>query len=145
MGDFNRSDLRATVASDVWVCGINWWGNTGSTFGTPVLNSCLTITSIGNVNIPYGINTPEIVVDRIKASTLEYITIADNVIPNGILVVNRSSKYKPFWVAGKLDATNLNTLSTNGRYGFTVTRHSGYAESVYYIIVGSNHTMMLII
>ena len=68
---------------------------------------------------------------------MEYITVADNVISTGNLVVNGSSKYKPFWVAGKVDGTNLNTLSTNGRYGFTVTRDSGYATGVYHINVGS--------
>ena len=122
----------------MWVCGIKCWGDTGYTFGTPVLNNCLHIHNMGNVNIPYAIQTPEIMVDRIKASTLEYITIADNVEINGNLVVHGSSNYKHCWVAGKLDATKLNTLPTNGRYGFTVTRHSGYAAGVYDIPVFGN-------
>ena len=45
---------------------------------------------------------------------------------------------KPFWVAGKVDGQNLSTISTNGRYGFTVARASGYAVGVYYISFGSN-------
>ena len=72
-------------------------------FGTPVLNNCLTINNMGNVNIPYDTKPPEVIVDRIKASTLEYITIDDNVTSTGNLVVNGSSNYKPCWVAGKVD------------------------------------------
>ena len=44
----------------MWVCGINCWGNTGYTCGTPQLNRCLTITTTGNANLPYDIKTPEI-------------------------------------------------------------------------------------
>ena len=93
----------------MWVCGINCWVNTGYTFGAPVLHSCLTINTMGNVNIPYDIKTNEFMVDRIKASTLEYITIDYNVTITGNLVVNGNSTYKPVWVAGKVDGTNLNT------------------------------------
>ena len=103
MGYYIRADLWNTVASDVWVCGVHRWGNTGYTFGTPVLNNCLTINNMGNVNIPYDTKPPEVIVDRIKASTLEYITIDDNVTSTGNLVVNGSSNYKPCWVAGKVD------------------------------------------
>ena len=138
IGYYNRNHLRTTVAGDVWVCGINCWGCGGYTFGTPVLNSCLTINGMGNVNIPYDIKTPEIMVDRIKASTLEYMTIDDNVISAGNLVVNGSSNYEPCWVAGKVDGTNLNTLPTKGISGFTVSRASGYAAGVYYINFGRN-------
>ena len=77
-------------------------------------------------------------VDRIKASTLEYITIDDHVTITGNLIVNGSSTYKPCWVAGKVDGSSLNTLSTNRRYGFTVSKVSGYAAGVYYINCGSN-------
>ena len=97
------------MASDVWVCGIKCWGCTGYNFGTPVLNSCLNMNNLGNVNIPYDIKTHELMVDRIKASTLEYITIADNVMRTGNLAVNGNYNYKPFWVAGKVDGTNVNT------------------------------------
>ena len=122
----------------MWVCGVNYWGNTGYTFGTPVLNNCLNITTTGNVNIPYDIKTPDIMVDRIRASTLEYITIDDNVIITGNIVVNGSSHYEPCWVAGKVGGTNLNILSTNGRYGFTVSGHGGNAAGVYDMNCGSN-------
>ena len=64
---------------------------------------------MGNVNTPYVIKTHEIMVDRIKASTLEYITIDDHVTITGNLIVNGSSKYKPLWVAGKVDGSILNT------------------------------------
>ena len=75
---------------------------------------------------------------KIQGNGAAQVIIDDNVIMTGNLVVNGSSKYKPFWVAGKVDGTTSNTLSTNSRYGFTGSRHSGYAAGVYYIIVGSN-------
>ena len=40
IGYYNRSGLRATVAGDVWVGGINCWSRAGFTIGTPILNSC---------------------------------------------------------------------------------------------------------
>ena len=93
---------------------------------------------MGNVNIPYDIKPHEIMVDKIKASTLVYITIDDNVILTGNLVVNGSLTSKYVWVAGKVDGTKLNTCSTNGRYGYTVSRVSGYSAGVYYINFVSN-------
>ena len=68
--------------------------------------------------------TPLLYATKIKASNATVITIEDDVNVTGNLVLYGSLKYIPCWVAGKVDGTNLNSLSTNGRYGFTVTRSS---------------------
>ena len=55
---------------------------------------------------------------------------------NGDLVIGgtiTTSNSKPFWVAGKVNGTNLSTISTMGRYGFTVSRAATFAAGVYYI------------
>ena len=58
IGHYTRSDLRATVAGDVWVCGANGYAkNAYYSIGTPVINSCLSISNSGNVEMPYGIKT----------------------------------------------------------------------------------------
>ena len=49
------------------------------------------------------------------------ITLEDDVLITGNLVVNGSSNYKPYWIAGKVN-TNGSILATKGRYAFTCSR-----------------------
>ena len=68
--------------------------------------------------------------DKIQGNGAAQVIIDDDVIIYGNLLVNGSSNYKPSWVAGKIDGTTLNILATSGRYGFTVTRVTGYSAGV---------------
>ena len=130
--------MRFASADDVWLMGQNYWFDGGYSIGTPVLGMCLTISTIGNVTADYELRTPVVYDDRIQGNGAAQVIIADNVILTGNLTVHGSSIYKPCWVAGKVDRTTLNSLATNGRYGFTDTRVSGYSAGVQYILVGSN-------
>ena len=123
----------------MWACGANVCTRVGFTIGTPILNSCLNIYDAGTITADYRIMTPLLYYNTMIGNGDTQITIADHVVITGNLVVNGSSKYKPCWVAGKVDGTNLTTLSANGKYVFSVTRPSEYAAAgVYYIHVGSN-------
>ena len=82
-GYYNRSHLRATVAGDMWVGGLNCWGLAGYSIGTTVLGNGLTISSIGPVKAPYKIITPLIYTDRILGNGAAQLTIDDNVILTG--------------------------------------------------------------
>ena len=130
--------MRITTPGDMWVCGVNCWGRAGYTHGTPVLNSCLNISDAGAITADYKLMTPLLYDNTMTGNGDTQVTLEDNVISTGNLVVHGSSNNKPFWVAGKVDGTSVTTLSTNGRYGSTVSRASGYAAGVYYINVGSN-------
>ena len=85
IGFYNRNDERNTDAGDVWVCGVNSWFLGGYIIGTPVVGNCLTINSAGNVGISYGIKTPEIMVNTVKALSAEYLTIDDGLLITGDL------------------------------------------------------------
>ena len=91
---------------------------------------CLNIYTTGNVTANYELRTPPVYADKIQGNGAAQIMIDHNVIITGNLTANGSSNYKPVWVAGKVDGTTLNSLATNGRYGFTVTRVSGYSAGV---------------
>jgi hypothetical protein len=63
---------------------------------------------------------------------------ADNLLGNAAIqiqnYINTSiSNYNPFWVSGRVNGTTLQILKSNGKYGFTVTRPSGFATGVYRI------------
>ena len=77
--------MRFASADDVWLMGQNYWFCGGYSIGTPVLGMCLNINSAGNVNVPNNIKTPEIMVDKIKATTLEHLTIDANAVITGSL------------------------------------------------------------
>ena len=85
-------DARWASAGDAWVCGVNCGDARGYTIPRPVLNTCLNINLSGEVNISYGLTSPVLTVDSIRASTLEYITIDDNVILNGTTTITRTCK-----------------------------------------------------
>ena len=82
-------DARWASAGDAWVCGVNCGDERGYTITRPVLNTCLNINLSGEVNISYGLTSPVLTVDSIRASTLEYITIDDNAILNGTTTTTR--------------------------------------------------------
>ena len=75
--------MRFGVADDMWLMGQNYWYHGGYSIGTPVVGMCFNIGVDGNVNIPNDIKHTEIMVDSIKALTLEYLIIDDAVIING--------------------------------------------------------------
>jgi hypothetical protein len=63
---------------------------------------------------------------------------AANMEATGILNVQGNltvggSMPRPFWVAGKVDGNKMSVLKSNGRYGFTATRPSGFGTGVYEI------------
>ena len=88
---------------------VNCWNRVGYTLGTPVLDSCLTIYDAGTITADYRTMTPLLHAIRMRGNGATHITLDDNVITNGNIVVNGSSKYKPCWIAGKVDGTNLST------------------------------------
>ena len=73
-----------------------------------------------------------------KGNGADQITIDDDVIITGNLVLNGSLNYKPFWVAGKIGGSNLGISGSKGKYPFTVSRPVGYNAGVYYINFGTN-------
>lgn len=130
--------MRFARSDDVWLMGQHYWFYGGYSSGTPVLGMCLNISTIGTVTANYELRTPLVYADKLQGNGASQVIIDGNVIITGNLTVNGSSNYKPFWEAGKVDGTTLNSLATNGRSGFTVTRVSGYSAGVYYIKFGSN-------
>ena len=68
-GYYSYTNSRADVAGDVWVAGPNCWATTGYSIGSPVLNSCLTITDNGDIIMPYIVKTSKIMVDIIRGLT----------------------------------------------------------------------------
>ena len=153
IGHYTRNDLRATTSGDTWISGANGYTKNAYSIGTPGINSCLSISNSGNVEMPYNIRTPEIKTSSIKIlntdGNIAFRNSLDNTIAvfyddkttifQGNMTVNgniSANNIKPFWIAGKVDGSTLSILSTNGRYPFTVTRPSGYPTGVYYISFG---------
>ena len=89
VGYYKYMDTRWASAGDAWVCGVNCDNEQGYTIATPVLNTCFNINLSGEVKLSYGSTSPVITVESIRASTLEYITIDDNVIINGTTTITR--------------------------------------------------------
>ena len=85
IGYYNRSDLRATVAGDMWVGGLNCWGLAGDSIGTVVIGNCLNISNVGTVKAPYKMKTPLIYTDKIIGNGATQVTIDDDVIITGNL------------------------------------------------------------
>jgi hypothetical protein len=72
--------------------------------------------------------------NNIQANGASQVTVNDNLVVTGNLTVNGSLiNYNPFWVSGRVNGTNLSILKSNGRYGFTVTRHPDFPAGVYRI------------
>ena len=107
--------------------------------------------------MPYGVKTTEIKVNTLKIIDLYGTVYIKNSLGasiagfyddnssflNGDLIINGNilaTNSKPFWVAGKVNGTNLSTLSTMGRYGFVVSRAATYAAGVYYIDVNTDYS-----
>jgi hypothetical protein len=87
----------------------------------------------GNLNVGGALAT-----NSISGNGANVITVNDNLVITGNLTVQGSTSISggssnPFWVAGRVNGTNLSILKSNGRYGFTVTRPSGFATGVYRI------------
>jgi hypothetical protein len=55
VGFHNYTDLTASAAGDMIVAGMNCWVRSGYSIGTPVKQTCLTITNAGEVLIPYNL------------------------------------------------------------------------------------------
>ena len=87
--------MRITTPGDMWVCGVNCWGRAGYTHGTPVLNSCLNISDSGAATADVKLRTPLILIDIIRGNGADQVTIGDDVIITGNLVLNGSFEYKP--------------------------------------------------
>ena len=143
IGYYNRVDERSTTAGDMWVSGVNSWNYGGYSIGTPVLGMCFNISNTGATTVDYRLITPLLYAITIKASNATVITLQDDVNITGNLVVDgtiTASNSKPFWVAGKVNGANLTTLSTMGRYGFTVSRAATFAAGVYYIDFNTDYS-----
>ena len=69
------------------------------------------------MTVDYKVITPLLYATKIKASKATVITLEDDVLITGNLVVNGSSNYKPYWIAGKVN-TNGFILATQGRYTY---------------------------
>ena len=72
-----------------------------------------------------SIGTGYINVDEIRAFRESIITVQENVVINGSLVVNGSiTAYNsnPFWIAGKVNSNGV-VQSSKGRYTYTCTRN----------------------
>ena len=80
---YNYNGARWTTTGDAWVCGVKRWDKQGYSNGTPVLNNFQNINLNGHVDLPYGIMTPAITVDSIRAYVAEQLTINDNEISTG--------------------------------------------------------------
>ena len=120
---YKYKHMRATNADDMWLMGQNYWFNGGYSVGTPGLGMCLNISTIGSVIAPFKIITPLIYSNTMRANGANQITLEDNVTISGNLVVNGSSNYKPYWVAGKVSTAGAQLVS-KGRYSFTSARVS---------------------
>ena len=107
----------------MWISGLNSWSRVGYSIGTPALNNCFNISNSGAITIDHRLITPLLYSTKIKASNATVITLEDDVLIIGNLVVNGSSKYKPYWIAGKVN-TNGSIRATKGRYAFTRSRAS---------------------
>ena len=112
VGFYKCTDSRWAVASDMWVAGVKCWATTGYSIRKPILNNCFNINNDGNTAIPYGLKTPDIMVDTIKGSTLEYLTIDDNIIIIGITTVNGNTITRGFTYEFTPIAISLNSNTT---------------------------------
>ena len=63
------------------------------------------------------------IIDLFRASNATVITLQDDVTITGNLVVNGSSNYKPYWLAGKVNSSGVLQVS-KGRSSFTSSRVS---------------------
>ena len=96
IGYYNRSDLRATVAGDVWVGGVSCWSRTGFAIGTPILASCLNIIDSGTVIANYILASPVVHTDILRGYVGDQITIDDAVIITGNNNIHGNSTSRSF-------------------------------------------------
>ena len=125
------TDLGCSAAGAMWFVGQHSWCKSGYSIGTPVKGMCLNIHIDGNITMYYDVQAREVMVDTIRRRVAEQVTLDDSVIISGNIVLHGSVKYKPVWVAGKINGANLTTISTVGRYGFTVSRVATVAAGVF--------------
>ena len=111
IGYYNRSDLRATVAGDVWVGGVSCWPRVDFTIGTPILASCLNINKSGTVLANYILASPVRHTDIIRGYVGDQLTIVDAVITTGNTTINGNFiargfvyDYSPVAVAQSINA-----------------------------------------
>ena len=71
IGFYNRTDKRITTAGDVWMVGANSNGILDFAIGTPERGACLSIDTLGTVNIPHKLTTPTMDVRIIKSTNPE--------------------------------------------------------------------------
>jgi hypothetical protein len=123
---------------------------TGTTTNDLLVNGVLMTT--GNIAIQPG---AELTTNTIRATDTDQITIDDNVKLTGAVscdgnlqAVNieatgnlsvlgnltvTGSMTSPFWCSGVINGSTMSILNSNGRYGFTVVRPSGFPTGVYRI------------
>ena len=90
IGYYGYTDMRTLIANDMWVSGMNSWGRSGYVVGASGFGWCLNIISTGSIVIASALSSPTIVVNTLRAQTENQLTLKDNVIMNGSLVVNGS-------------------------------------------------------
>ena len=73
---------------------------------------CLDRADNGNINTPYDLKTPEIMVDVIKGLTLEYLTLDDNIIITKATTLNGNSITRGFTYEYMPIATSLMSNTT---------------------------------
>ena len=120
---YKYTDMRFGIADDMWLMGQNSWFNGGYSIGTPVLGMCFNIGVTGVVTAPYKLLTPIMQVDTIRGNGATQVTIDDDVIITGNLVLTGGLNYKPFWLAGKVNGNGV-IQSSKWRYTYTCTRNS---------------------
>ena len=99
--------MRFCIADDMWLMGQNSWFNGGYSIETPVLGMCFNISVTGVVTAHYKLLTPISQVDTIRGNGATQVTIDDDVIITGNLVLTGGLNYKPFWLAGKVNGNGV--------------------------------------
>ena len=77
--------MRVSDTGDMWAAGCNSWGMSGSSIGTPILNSCSSVNDFGIVIINKKLSSPEIQTDVIRGYVAHQLTLDANVILTGYL------------------------------------------------------------
>ena len=95
------------------------------------------LDTIGDVVVGDAILT-----DNIRANGASQVTIADNLVVTGNLTVNGSSNISsgssnPIFCGGRVNGTNLSSVSSVGRVGYTLSRPGTHPVGVYIVTFNS--------
>jgi hypothetical protein len=138
----NGKQNKLTTASIVDVDELTCWNKletnilTGRNVAQVTVQDNLKVTQNaiieGSLDVATDINVNSVFASGPITSTG---LLTNSVICNGNMSIIGGNLigYNPFWVAGRVNGTTLQILGSKGRYGFTVTRPSGFPTGVYKI------------